>query len=110
MTVFAALSAANGAFLVLDAGGLLGSGLVDHPLEAVCCRVGLIAALALMPVVGVIILPSRTITMGMRICRGYHRQLRFDPKALRVAVIAYASVVYFLAVDFQRGIGEMSAV
>ena len=32
--ILAALSAANGAFLVLDAGGLLGSGLVDHPLEA----------------------------------------------------------------------------
>ena len=41
--ILAALSAANGAFLVLDAGGLLGSGLVDHPLEAVCCRVGLVA-------------------------------------------------------------------
>ena len=33
--ILAALGAASGAFLVLDAGGLLGSGLVDHPLEAV---------------------------------------------------------------------------
>ena len=44
-------------------------------------------------------LDIRTITMGMRSCRGCHRQLRLDPKALRIAVIAYASVVYFLAVD-----------
>lgn len=33
--ILAALGAANGAFLVLDAGGLIGSGIVDHPLEAV---------------------------------------------------------------------------
>ena len=63
--ILAALGAANGAFLVLDAGGLLGSGLVDHPLEAVCCRVGLIAALALMPVVGVVILPLGAVAVGM---------------------------------------------
>ena len=63
--ILAALSAANGAFLVLDAGGLLGSGLVDHPLEAVCCRVGLVAALALMPVVGAVILPLCTVAVGM---------------------------------------------
>ena len=63
--ILAALGAANGAFLVLDAGGLLGSGLVDHPLEAVCCRVGLVAALALMPVIGVVILPIRAVAVGM---------------------------------------------
>ena len=63
--ILAALGAANGAFLVLDAGGLLGSGLVDHPLEAVCCRVGLVAALALMPVVGAVILPLCTVAVGM---------------------------------------------
>ena len=63
--VLAALGAANGAFLVLDAGGLLGSGLVDLPLEAVCCRVGLVAALALMPVVGAVILPLCTVAVGM---------------------------------------------
>ena len=63
--VLAALSAANGAFLVLDAGGILGSGLVDHPLEAVCCRVGLVAALALMPVIGIVILPIRAVAVGM---------------------------------------------
>lgn len=63
--ILAALGAANGAFLVLDAGGLLGSGLVDHPLEAVCCRVGLIAALALMPVIGVVILPLGAVAVGM---------------------------------------------
>ena len=63
--ILAALGAANGAFLVLDAGGLLGSGLVDHPLEAVCCRVGLVAALALMLVVGVVILPLCTVAVGM---------------------------------------------
>ena len=39
--ILAALGAANGAFLVLNAGSILGSGLVDHPLEAVCCCVGL---------------------------------------------------------------------
>ena len=50
---------------MLDAGGLLGSGLVDHPLEAVCCRVGLVAALALMPVVGAVILPLCTVAVGM---------------------------------------------
>ena len=49
--ILAALGAANGAFLVLDAGGLLGSGLV--------------AALALMPVVGVVILPLCTVAVGM---------------------------------------------
>ena len=63
--ILAALGAANGAFLVLDAVGLLGSGLVDHPLEAVCCRVGLVAALALMPVVGVVILPLGAVAVGM---------------------------------------------
>ena len=63
--ILAALSAANGAFLVLDAGGLLGSGLVDHPLEAVCCRVGLVAALALMPVIGAVILPIGAVAVGM---------------------------------------------
>ena len=63
--ILAALSAANGAFLVLDAGGLLGSGLVDHPLEAVCCRVGLVAALALVPVIGAVILPIRAVAVGM---------------------------------------------
>ena len=51
---------------MLDAGGILGSGLVDHPLEAVCCRVGLVAALALMPVIGVVILPIRAVAVGMR--------------------------------------------
>ena len=50
---------------MLDAGGLLGSGLVDHPLEAVCCRVGLVAALALMPVIGVVVLPIRAVAVGM---------------------------------------------
>ena len=64
--VLAALGAANGAFLVLDASGLLGSGFVDHPLEAVCCRVGLVAALALMPVVGAVILPICAVAVGMR--------------------------------------------
>ena len=63
--ILAALGAANGAFLVLNAGGLLGSGLVDHPLEAVCCHVGLVAALALMPVVGVVILPLCAVAVGM---------------------------------------------
>ena len=63
--ILAALGAANGAFLVLDAGGLLGSGLVDLPLEVVCCRVGLVAALALMPVVGAVILPLCTVAVGM---------------------------------------------
>ena len=63
--ILAALGAANGAFLVFDAGGLLGSGLVDHPLEAVWCRVGLVAALALMPVVGAVILPLCTVAVGM---------------------------------------------
>ena len=63
--ILAALGAANGAFLVLDAGGLLSSGLVDHPLEAVCCRVGLVAALALMPVVGAVILPLGAVAVGM---------------------------------------------
>lgn len=63
--ILAALSAANGAFLVLDAGGILGSGFVDHPLEAVCCRVGLIAALALMPVIGAVILPLCAVAVGM---------------------------------------------
>ena len=63
--ILAALGAANGAFLVLDAGGLLGSGLVDLPLEAVWCRVGLVAALALMPVVGAVILPLCAVAVGM---------------------------------------------
>ena len=63
--ILAALGVANGAFLVLDAGGLLGSGLVDLPLEVVCCRVGLVAALALMPVVGAVILPLCTVAVGM---------------------------------------------
>ncbi len=63
--ILAALGAANGAFLVLDAGGLLGSGLVDLPLEVVCCRVGLVAALALMPVIGVVILPLGAVAVGM---------------------------------------------
>ena len=63
--VLAALSAANGAFLMLGADGLLGSGLVDHPLEAVCCRVGLVAALALMPVIGAVILPLCAVAVGM---------------------------------------------
>lgn len=75
--ILAALGAANGAFLVLDAGGLLGSGLVDLPLEVVCCRVndplagtvslniGLIATLALMPVIGVVILPLGAVAVGM---------------------------------------------
>ena len=63
--ILAALGAANGAFLVLDAGGLLGSGLVDLPLEVVCCRVGLVAALALMPVVGAVILPLGAVAVGM---------------------------------------------
>ena len=49
--ILAVLGAANGAFLVLDAGGLLGSGLV--------------AALALMPVVGAVILPLCTVAVGM---------------------------------------------
>ena len=39
--------------------------LVDDPLEAVCCRVGLVAALALMPVVGAVILPLCTVAVGM---------------------------------------------
>ena len=63
--ILAALGAANGAFLVLDAGGLLGSGLVDHPLETVCCRVSLVATLTLMPVVGVVILPLCIVAVGM---------------------------------------------
>ena len=63
--ILAALGAANGAFLVLDAGDLLGSGLVDHPLEAVCCRVGLVTARALMPVIGAVILPLRAVAVGM---------------------------------------------
>ena len=63
--VLAALDAANGAFLVLDAGGLLGSGLVDHPLEAVRCGAGLVAAITLMPVIGVIMLPIRGVAVGM---------------------------------------------
>ena len=63
--ILAALGVANGAFLVLDAGCLLGSGLVDLPLEVVCCRVGLVAALALMPVVGAVILPLCTVAVGM---------------------------------------------
>ena len=63
--ILAVLGAANGAFLVLDAGGLLGSGLVDHPLEAVCCRVGLVATLTLMPVIGVVILPICAVAVGM---------------------------------------------
>ena len=63
--ILAALGTANVAFLVLDAGCLLGSGLVDLPLEAVWCRVGLVAALALMPVVGAVILPLCTVAVGM---------------------------------------------
>ena len=63
--ILAALGAANGTFLVPTTGGLLGSGLVDHPLEAVCRRVGLVAALALMPVVGAVILPLCTVAVGM---------------------------------------------
>lgn len=63
--ILAALGTANVAFLVLDAGCLLGSGLVDLPLEAVWCRVGLIAALALMPVIGVVILPLGAVAVGM---------------------------------------------
>ena len=63
--ILATLGAANGAFLVLDAGDLLGSGLVDHPLEAVCCRVGLVAALALVPVIGSVILPLCAVAVGM---------------------------------------------
>lgn len=63
--ILAALGAANGAFLMLDAGDLLGSGLVDHPLEAVCCRVGLVAALALIPVIDVVILPLGAVAVGM---------------------------------------------
>ena len=34
-------------------------------MEAVCCRVGLVAALALMPVIGVVILPIRAVAVGM---------------------------------------------
>ena len=49
--ILAALGAANGAFLVPTTGGLLGSGLV--------------AALALMPVIGVVILPIRAVAVGM---------------------------------------------
>lgn len=63
--ILAALGAANGAFLVSTTGGLLGRGLVDHPLEAVCCRVGLVAAQALMPVIGVVILPIRAVAVVM---------------------------------------------
>ena len=63
--ILSALRAANGALLVLYAGGLLGSGLVDHPLKAVCCRVGLVAALALVPVIGAVILPLCAVAVGM---------------------------------------------
>ena len=50
---------------MLDAGGLLGSGLVDHPLEAVSRNIGLAAALALMPVIGAVIHPIRAVAVGM---------------------------------------------
>ena len=57
---------ANGAFFMLSAVCGFGSCRVNDPLAgAVNRRVGLVAALALMPVVSVVILPIRAVAVGM---------------------------------------------
>lgn len=86
------LITADGAFLVL--GALLGCGrfLVGNPLEGVRRRVRLVPAGTFVPVVCFVILPIRTVAMGMGSCRRCHSQVGFDPKALHIAVITYTSV------------------
>ena len=57
---------ADGAFLMLSAVGGFGSCRVNDPLAgAVSRNIGLIAALALMPVIGVVILPLGSVAVGM---------------------------------------------
>ena len=57
---------ANGAFLMLSAVSGFGSCRVNDPLAGAVSRyIGLIAALALMPVIGVVILPICAIAVGM---------------------------------------------
>ena len=57
---------ADGAFLMLSAVGGFGSCRVNDPLAgAVSRNIGLIAALTLMPVIGVVILPLCTVAVGM---------------------------------------------
>ncbi len=86
------LITADGAFLML--GSLLGCGrfLVGNPLEGVRRRVRLVPAGTFVPVVCFVILPIRTVAMGMGSCRRCHSQVGFDPKALHIAVITYTSV------------------
>ena len=75
-------------------GSLLGCGrfLVGNPLEGVRRRVRLVPAGTFVPVVCFVILPIRTVAMGMGSCRRCHSQVGFDPKALHIAVITYTSV------------------
>ena len=57
---------ADGAFLMLSAVGGFGSCRVNDPLAGtVSLNIGLIAALALMPVIGVVILPLGAVAVGM---------------------------------------------
>ena len=65
---------ANGAFLMLSAVSGFGSCRVNDPLAgAVSRNIGLVAALALMPVIGVVILPIRAVAVGMTAaCCGDH--------------------------------------
>ena len=69
---------ADGAFLMLCAVGGFGSCRVNDPLAgAVSRNIGLIAALALVPVVGVVILPLCTVAVGMSAacCGDLHQEL-----------------------------------
>ena len=57
---------ADGAFLMLSAVGGFGSCRVNDPLAgAVSRNIGLVAALALVPVIGFVILPIRAVAVGM---------------------------------------------
>ena len=69
---------ANGAFLMLCAVGGFGSCRVNDPLAgAVSRNIGLVAALALVPVVGAVILPLCTVAVGMSAacCGDLHQEL-----------------------------------
>ena len=65
-----------------------GSFLVNDPLEGVRRSIRLVAAGTFVPVIVHVRFPISTVTMGMGSCPRGHRQISFDPKALRIAVIA----------------------
>lgn len=82
------LITADGAFLVLGVLPGCGSFLVNDPLEGVRRSIRLVAAGTFVPVIVHVRFPISTVTMGMGSCPRGHRQIGFDPKALRIAVIA----------------------